>query len=67
MVTYILQSGNSRVIRLVTFGSKKISSEHINMGSSFEDLDATSLTVKTDYKSDKRFELKNILNFYISL
>ena len=35
------------------------------MGSSFEDLDATSPTVKTDHKSDKRFELQNILNFWI--
>ena len=33
------------------------------MGSSFEDLVATSPTVKTDHKSDKRFELPNFLNF----
>ena len=36
------------------------------MGSSFEDLDAKNPTVKTDHKSDKRFELQNILNFLIS-
>ena len=35
------------------------------MGSSFEDLAATSPTVKTDSKSDKRFELQNILIFLI--
>ena len=35
------------------------------MGSSVEDLGATSPTVKTDLKSDKRFVLKNILNFQI--
>ena len=52
MVTYVLVVGN--------FWVKKISSKHINMGSSFEDLDATSLTVKTDHKSDERFELQNI-------
>jgi hypothetical protein len=32
------------------------------MDASFEDLDASSLTVKTDFDSDKRFELQNILN-----
>ena len=35
------------------------------MGSSFEDLDATSPTVKTDHKPHKRFKLQNILNFQI--
>ena len=35
------------------------------MGYSFEYLDATSPTVKTDHKSDKRFELQNILIFLI--
>ena len=63
MVTYLLQPGNSRVSRLVTFGSKQISSKHINIGSSFEDLDVTSPTVKTDHKSHKQSELQNILNF----
>lgn len=33
------------------------------MGSSFEDLVVTSLTVKTDPKSDEWFDLQNILNF----
>jgi hypothetical protein len=42
-----------------------MSSKHINMGSSFEDLVVTSLTVKTVCKSDKRFDLQNILNFLI--
>ena len=36
------------------------------MGSSFEDLDALSPAVNTDHKSDKPFELQNILNFQIS-
>ena len=40
---------------------KIISSEHINMGSCFEDLDATSPTVKTDHKSDEGFELQKVL------
>jgi hypothetical protein len=31
------------------------------MGSSFEDLVETSPSVKTDFQSDKRFELQNIL------
>jgi hypothetical protein len=35
------------------------------MGSSFEDLIATSPTVKTDSKSDKRFDLQNFLNIWI--
>ena len=35
------------------------------MGSSFEDLVATSPTVKTDLKSDIRVELQNFLNFWI--
>ena len=46
-------------------GPKKKSSKYINMGSSFEDLIATSSTVKTVSKSDKRFDLQNILNFHI--
>jgi hypothetical protein len=32
------------------------------MRSSFEDLVETSPSVKTDFQSDKRFELQNILN-----
>jgi hypothetical protein len=36
------------------------------MGSSFEDLGATSLTVQTDFQSDKWFELQSFLNFWIS-
>ena len=44
-------------------GPKKKSSKHINMGSSFEDLVAISPTVKTDPKSNKRFDLQNFLNF----
>jgi hypothetical protein len=36
------------------------------MGSSFEDLVETSPTVKTDFQSDKWFELQNFLNFRIS-
>ena len=51
---------------VVTSGQKKKLSEHIDMGSSFEHLVATSPTVKTDSKSDKRFGLQNILNFRIS-
>ena len=35
------------------------------MGSSFEDIVATSPTVKTDAKLDIRFELQNFLNFPI--
>ena len=66
VVTYVLQTGNLRVKSLITFRSKKISSEHIDMGSSFEDLDTTSLTVKADHKSDKRFHVHNILNSRIS-
>ena len=49
----------------VTFGSEKKFSEHINMGSSFEDLVATRPTVKTDYKSDEQFDLQNFLIFRI--
>ena len=45
------------------FWGKKKLSEHINMGSSFEDLDAISPTVKTDTKSDEWSELQNFLNF----
>ena len=54
-VTYVLEVGH--------FWVKKKSSKHINMGSSFEDLVAISPTVKTDPKSDKRFDLQNFLNF----
>jgi hypothetical protein len=35
------------------------------MESSFKDLIVTSLTMKTVRKSDKRFDLQNILNFQI--
>jgi hypothetical protein len=35
------------------------------MGSSFEDLAATSLTMKTNFRSDKWFELQSFLNFWI--
>jgi hypothetical protein len=35
------------------------------MGSSFDDLVETSPSVKTDFQSDKRFELQNILNIQI--
>lgn len=35
------------------------------MGASFEDLAATSLTVKTDFQSDKRFALQSFLNIRI--
>ena len=55
--------GNLHTTPLVTFGSKKKLSKHIDMGSSFEDLVATSLTVKTDFQSDKPFALQNFLNF----
>ena len=48
-ITYMLLVGN--------FWVKKKTSEHINMGSSFEELDATSLTEKTDFQLDRRFEL----------
>ena len=34
---------------------KKSSSKHINMGSSFEDLDETSTAMKTDRDLDSRF------------
>jgi hypothetical protein len=36
------------------------------MGSSFEDIIATSLTVKTDFQSDKWFELQSFFKFWIS-
>ena len=36
---------------------EKSCAKHINMRFIFEDLVATSLTVKADVKSDKRFEL----------
>ena len=36
------------------------------MGSSFEDLVATSPTVKTHHQSDKQFELENFLRLRIS-
>jgi hypothetical protein len=35
------------------------------MGSSFEDLVATSPTVKMDFQSDKRFGLQSFLNIRI--
>ena len=57
-ITYMLQGGN--------FWAKKKLSEPIYMGSSFENLVATSLTVKTDSQSDKRFVLRNFLNFGFS-
>ena len=47
------------VLEVGYFWVRKNSSKHINMGSSFEDLVATSPTVKTDPKTDKRFGLKN--------
>jgi hypothetical protein len=50
------------VLEVDNFSVKKKSSKHINMGSSFEDLVETSPSVKTDFQSDKRFELQNILN-----
>ena len=65
LVTYVLKAGNLHVMWLVTFVSEKKLSKHINMGSSLENLDAKSLTVKTDYKSNKQFELQNFLNFRI--
>jgi hypothetical protein len=45
------------VLEVDNFLAGKKSTKHINMGSSFEDLVATSPTVKTDFLSDKRFEL----------
>jgi hypothetical protein len=59
-VTYLVPLDNSHVRGGLLLGPKKV---HINMGSSFENLVATSLMVKTDPKSDKRFGLQNILNF----
>ena len=42
--------------KLHTLGSaKKSSSKHINMGSSFEDLDVTSPFLKTDLDFETRF------------
>ena len=58
--------GNLYVMGVVTFGSKKKLSEHIDMGSSFEDLITTSSTVKMDSKSNKRFGVQNFLNFLVS-
>jgi hypothetical protein len=49
----------------VTFVLEKKAPEHINMGSSFEDLVATSPTVKIDFQSDKRFGLLSFLNIRI--
>ena len=60
VVTYVLKYGNLLDMGLVIFGSEKYSSEYINMGSSFENFDATSPTMKTDHKSHKQFELQNI-------
>jgi hypothetical protein len=45
------------VLEVDNFLAGKKSTKHINMGSSFEDLVATSPTVKTDFLSDKWFEL----------
>jgi hypothetical protein len=44
-------------------GGKKKSLKHTNMGSSFKDLVATSLTVKTDFQSD--INLFKYSHFYI--
>ena len=41
---------------LATRVGKKMLSKHINMGSIFEDLGATKLTVKTDLSFDLRFK-----------
>ena len=41
---------------LATRVEKKILSKHINMRSTFEDLDATKLNVKTDLSFDLRFK-----------
>jgi hypothetical protein len=54
------------VLQVGSFWVREKSSEHINMRSSFEYLVVTSTTVKSDYKSDKRLELPNFLNFWIS-
>ena len=45
-----------QVTNLATIAGKKRLSKHINMGSIFEDLDATKLTVKTDLCFDLRFK-----------
>ena len=45
-----------RQCNLCDADSKKSSSKHINMRSSFKDLDATSLFVKKDFDLDPRFE-----------
>jgi hypothetical protein len=47
------------------FRLEKKSPKHIKIGSSFEDLVATGLTVKKDFQSDKGLELLNILNIRI--
>ena len=57
-ITQVLLVGNFWV-------KKKKSPKHIIMGSSFEDLVATGPTMKTNHKSDKRFDLQNILKFKI--
>jgi hypothetical protein len=43
-----------------------MSLKHINKGSSFEDIVAASPAVKTDFQSNKQFELQRFLNFWIS-
>ena len=47
---------NLRSPDVVTFGPEKKSSEHINMGFSYEHLVAKKLTVKTDLNFDIRFK-----------
>ena len=55
----------TQVLLVGNFWFQKKSSKHIIMGSSFEDLVATGPTMKTNHKSDKRFDLQNILKFKI--
>ena len=62
------QHGNLRAIRVITyvprtFDTIKIFIKHTNMGSSSEGLVKLDSMVKTDVKSDRQFELLNILNF----
>ena len=47
---------NLRAIDMATFNQKKKLSKHIDMGSSFEDLVATDLIVKTVFQSDFLFK-----------
>ena len=56
MATQCKHHGNSYAIDMATFNPKKNSSKHINMGSSFEDLIARDLMVKTDFQSDFSFK-----------